>query len=121
MLMKFGPDGMSSDETANENGTPQYRILGRHWRSIEVTPWLRVFDAMYRHNRWGPVATVSRGNNARVRFESMSMGCARGAVSRLPRNAYRVKWYDSLDQYDRDELDRGDEVYAFTHVPEIQL
>lgn len=120
--MRIGPDGMSSDETANENDIPQYRILGRHWRSIEVTPWLRMFDVMYRHKRWGPVATVSRGNNARVRFESMYMGHPGRGVCRLPRNTYRAEWYDSLDQYDREALDRcEDEVYAFTHVPEIQL
>ncbi|KAJ8583682.1 hypothetical protein M405DRAFT_692126, partial [Rhizopogon salebrosus TDB-379] len=88
MLMRIGPDGMSSDETANENEIPQYRILGRHWRSIEVTPWLRMFDVMYRHKRWGPVVTVSRGNNARVHFESMSMGRPRRGVRRLPRNTY---------------------------------
>ncbi|KAG2144068.1 hypothetical protein BD769DRAFT_1347862 [Suillus cothurnatus] len=64
MLTRIGPDGMSSDETANENDVPQYRILGRNWRSLEVTSWLRVFDAIYRHNRYGPAGTGSRGNNA---------------------------------------------------------
>ncbi|KAG1830674.1 hypothetical protein DFJ58DRAFT_848422 [Suillus subalutaceus] len=44
------------------------------------------------------------------------------AVRRLPCNAYHAEWYDGLDQYDREELDRcEDEVYAFTHVPNIQL
>ncbi|KAG1877158.1 hypothetical protein C8R48DRAFT_590945, partial [Suillus tomentosus] len=66
MLMRIGPDGMSSDETANENNVPQYRILGRHWCSLEVTAWLWVFDVMYHHNRWGPVGIGSRGNNARM-------------------------------------------------------
>jgi hypothetical protein len=122
MLMRIGPDGMSSDETANENDVPQYRILGRHWRSLEVTAWLRIFDAMYRHNRWGPVGTGSRGNNARLRFESMSMGHPQRAVRRLPRNAYRAEWYDGLDQYDREGLGRCEtEVYAFTHDPSILL
>jgi hypothetical protein len=122
MLTRIGPDGMSSDETANENDVPQYRILGRNWRSLEVTSWLRVFDAIYRHNRYGPAGTGSRGNNARMRFESMSMGHPQRAVRQLPRNAYRADWYDGLDQYDREELDRcEDEVYAFTHVPNIQL
>ncbi|KAG2747845.1 hypothetical protein P692DRAFT_20848939 [Suillus brevipes Sb2] len=122
MLTRIGPDGMSSDETANENDVPQYRILGRHWRSLEVTAWLRIFDAIYRHNRYGPAGTGSRGNNARMRFESMSMGHPQRAVRRLPRNAYRAEWYDGLDQYDREELDRCEgEVYAFTHDPNIQL
>ncbi|KIK38458.1 hypothetical protein CY34DRAFT_90973 [Suillus luteus UH-Slu-Lm8-n1] len=122
ILTRIGPDGMSSDETANENNVPQYRILGRHWRSLEVTAWLRIFDAIYRHNRYGPAGTGSRGNNARMRFESMSMGHPQRAVRRLPRNAYRADWYDGLDQYDREELDRcEDEVYVFTHVPSIIL
>ncbi|KAG1863267.1 hypothetical protein DFJ58DRAFT_656555 [Suillus subalutaceus] len=122
MLMRIGPDGMSSDKTANENNVPQYRILGRHWRSLEVTAWLRIFDAMYCHNRWGPVGTGSQGNNARMRFETMSMGQPQRAVRRLPRNAYRTEWYDSLNHYDWEELDRCEaEVYAFTHVPGIQL
>ncbi|KAG2103703.1 uncharacterized protein F5147DRAFT_580307 [Suillus discolor] len=122
MLMRIGPDGMSSDKTANENNVPQYHILGRHWRSLEVTAWLRVFDVMYHHNRWGPAGIGSRGNNARMRFESMSMGHPQRAVCRLPRNTYRAEWYDSLNQYDRKELDRCEaEVYAFTHVPGIQL
>ncbi|KAG1854901.1 hypothetical protein F4604DRAFT_1591062 [Suillus subluteus] len=122
MLARIGPDGMSSDETANENDVPQYRILGRNWCSLEVTAWLRIFDAIYRHNRYGPAGTGSRGNNARMRFESMSMGHPQRAVRRLPRNAYRAEWYSGLDQYDREELDRcEDEVYAFTHVPNIQL
>ncbi|KAG1848583.1 hypothetical protein C8R48DRAFT_750332 [Suillus tomentosus] len=92
MLTRIGPDGMSSDETANENNVPQYRILARHWRSLEVTAWLRIFDAIYRHNRYGPAGTGSRGNNARMRFESMSMGHPQRAVRRLPRNAYRADW-----------------------------
>ncbi|KAG2143245.1 hypothetical protein BD769DRAFT_1348139 [Suillus cothurnatus] len=122
MLMRIGPDGMSSDETATENDVPQYRILGRHWRSLEVTAWLRIFNAMYCHNCWGPVGTGSRGNNAQMRFESMSMGQPQRAVRRLPCNAYCAEWYDSLNPYDREELDRcEDEVYAFTHVPSIQL
>jgi hypothetical protein len=50
------------------------------------------------------------------------MGQPQRAVCRLPHKAYRAEWYDSLDPYDWEELDRcEDEVYAFTHVPSIQL
>jgi hypothetical protein len=41
------------------------------------------------------------------------MGHPHRAVCRLPRNAYRAEWYNGLDQYDQEELDRcEDEVYA---------
>jgi hypothetical protein len=66
MLMRIGPDGMSSDKTATKNDVPQYCILGRHWHSLEVTAWLYIFDVMYHHNRWGPVGTGSWGNNAQM-------------------------------------------------------
>jgi hypothetical protein len=122
MLTRLGPDGMSSNETANKNDVPQYHLLGRNWCSLEVMAWLHVFDVIYCHNWYGPAGTGSWGNNARMCFESMSMGHPHRAVCRLLRNAYRAEWYNGLDQYDQEELDRcEDEVYAFMHIPNIQL
>ncbi|KAH7903803.1 hypothetical protein BJ138DRAFT_1020054, partial [Hygrophoropsis aurantiaca] len=84
MLMRFGPDGMSSDESAHENNYAQYKILVKPWRHQKVTTWLRTIDAIYRHDRFGPVGRGNHGNNFRARFESTLVSERRSAVRRLP-------------------------------------
>lgn len=119
--MRLGVEGMSSDESDHENNIEQYRILVKPWRSVAVTVWLRVFDAMYRHDRCGPVrAGNSRGKGPRLRFQSTTVDGSRPAVIRLPRNAYDERWLGHLDQYDHDILNPEEQLYDFTHAADIQ-
>ncbi|KAI0038003.1 hypothetical protein FA95DRAFT_1506202 [Auriscalpium vulgare] len=121
MLRRFGPAGMSSEESVDdENGGTQYRVLIKPWRSSIVTNWLRVFDAVDRLARQGPTSQRRKGTKPRTRFFSTKVG-SHIAVRRLPITAYKGDWLLDLDEFDHGQLDIQDnERYEFMHTPDIQ-
>ena len=90
MLVRFGRDGMSSDESSDDEGENKYyRILDKPWRSVAAGMWVRSFDNEERRQR--------------IRVVSGGMGST-NAVRGLPINAYRKGWLKGLSEYTRSEL-----------------
>ncbi|KAI0715187.1 hypothetical protein C8Q76DRAFT_619567 [Earliella scabrosa] len=121
ILQRLGPEGMSSDESAMENGVKQFRILKKDWRSPHLTAWLRVFDGINREQRFNPLTESTRGADPRHRFESGKASTSSRAVSCLPINAYNPTWYEERTPYARQRLQARKKAYDFTHTPEIVM
>ena len=115
MLQRLGPDGMSSDEEEIENGTIQYNIVVKEWRSEELTPWLRVFDAASRMLRLEPFPR-RRGCHPRDRRSTDQTGSTSYGVVGLPTAAYRPEWLARLGAYRREQLRDTNEPYDFIHT-----
>ena len=115
MLQRLGPDGMSSDEEEIENGTVQYNVLVKDWRSEELAPWLRVFDAAARMLRIEPFPR-RRGCYPRARHSTDQTGSSSRGVVGLPTAAYRPEWLARLGAYRRELLRDTDERYDFIHT-----
>jgi hypothetical protein len=96
ILSRLGVDVMSSDESAHEDGRPQFRVLRKPWQNVALTRWLRVIDVMYRHNKYSPARGSVRGNPFRVWFESTRVGGGH-AVPRLPKNTY-AEYYGEVSR-----------------------
>lgn len=118
VLRLLGPEGMSSDESDHENGVVQYRVLIKSWRHPILTPFLRVFDASYRRDRFVPILQNTQGSHPHLRLSSNKVDDSRGAPTRLPINAYDTRWLANLTQFDRERLEEGDP-YDFSHTPHI--
>jgi hypothetical protein len=114
VISSFGVDGMSSDESDHESGVPRYRILQKSWRNPRVTPWLRIFDAIHLHSRWGPIGRVTAGSKPHTRVVSTEVDDTHPAVTHLPKNAYDTAWLDGLSEVDRRRLQPREE-YDFSH------
>ena len=90
MLVRFGRDGMSSDESSeDEDETKYYRILDKPWRSVAAGMWIRSFD--------------DEGRSQRIRVVSGGVGST-NAVRGLPLGAYRDGWLEGLSEYTKSEL-----------------
>ena len=108
MLERLGVDGMSSDETTeDEDGTKQSRVLVKDWRSLELTHWLRQFDTI-------PENEGSRGRQPRFRFYSNKTQCNTKPKKGLPCNAYNTSWKDGLPAYEKAELSIDVREYEFS-------
>lgn len=118
ILRLLGPDGMSSDESDHENGVVQYRVLIKSWRNPILTPFLRVFDASYRRDRFVPILQNTQGAHPHLRLASNKVDDSRGAVTRLPVNAYDSRWLANLIPFDREMLQEGD-LYDFSHTNDV--
>ncbi|KAI0705489.1 hypothetical protein C8Q76DRAFT_771240 [Earliella scabrosa] len=121
ILQRLGPEGMSSDESAMENGVKQFRILKKEWRNERLTGWLRVFDAISRERRANPVTETTRGAEPRQRFQSGKVDSSTPPVGALPSNAYDPTWYANLTPYRRQRLQARKNAYDFTHTPDIMM
>ncbi|KAI0712000.1 hypothetical protein C8Q76DRAFT_602860, partial [Earliella scabrosa] len=121
ILQRLGPEGMSSDESAMENGVKQFRILRKEWRSEQLTGWLRIFDAISRERRANPITEATRGAEPRQRFQSGKIDNTSPPVGSLPINAYNPKWYAQLPPYRRQRLQARKKAYDFTHSPDIVM
>ncbi|KAI0323592.1 hypothetical protein GY45DRAFT_1264336 [Cubamyces sp. BRFM 1775] len=119
MLQALGPFGMSSDESSHINGFPCYRVLKKSWRDPEITPWLRLFDSMYRRLRLNDVDQNTPGSHPHMRMQSDKVSNRRSPVKGLPRNAYDKTWYNGLCDYDRQLLNAKPTTYDFTHSDEL--
>ena len=117
MLEALGVDGMSSDEEEKVQDGIQYRILTPGWRAPMLTPWLRMFDAIYRHYRLENHANDMRGAFPRRRVATSAESASRRFVAGLPINAYRTTWLER-------QLDIANRVHPaptakYTHDPQL--
>jgi len=113
----LGVAGMSSDEEEKVGTMKQWRILLPRWRSMRVTGWLRYFDAIYDKTRNEGGAHDSRGQLPRHRASARRTSQSKKYVPRLPRNAYRKTWLNSL--VDVDNVVRPTANVQWTHDPVI--
>lgn len=123
MLEFLGIDGMSSDEgdsPENEGAVDdvEYRILEPLWRAPQVTPWLRMFDSIYRLFRRKGQADVGPGAFPRRRKSTGVKSKSLKFVPGLPINMYDQGWLegDMMRKYD---LCPTALPYDFTHDENI--
>jgi hypothetical protein len=84
-------DGMSSEESEGEMGTPRtYRIKTLPWRSSAFTNWLHRVDDLPMKNKWN---AIIRREDFRRRLPSDAVSDRRPPVERLPINLYSESWY----------------------------
>jgi hypothetical protein len=117
MLDALGIDGMSSDEEENVADGVQYRIQAPRWRSMTVTPWLRVFDGLHVYNRLQKNSKDMRGAWPRRRLPTTVQSASRGFVSGLPINAYRTRWLE--EQLDIANTVHPSPAAAYLHDPQL--
>lgn len=118
VIRALGVDGMSSDESEHEGGSPRYRILQKPWRNPSITSWLRVFDAVHMNARLGLAHGSQRGAMPRVRVASSLMGASRPVVPHLPRNAYSGLWLERLSEYEAASI-QPSAGYEFSHSARV--
>lgn len=92
MVERLGVDGMSSDESDNEPGKRQYKILLCRWRADIVTTWLRVLDAAHLYDRIKGDPNALWGAQPRIRVISAETSSSKKFVPGLPVNAYNSHW-----------------------------
>ena len=117
LLEAFGVDGMSSDEEEKVHDGIQYRALVPRWRAPMVTPWLRMFDSIYRYYRLEDNPGDMRGAMPRRRVPSAIMSTSKRFVPGLPLNAYALNWLE-------EQLDIANSVHpgpnvTYSHDPKL--
>jgi hypothetical protein len=109
------------DQVEGENGghhvpqsAPQrrrYKIKSIHWRSPDVTKWLRTMDLVHIGTRFYDDGTPMPGNQARERYPGTKTQIGR-PITGLPRNFYDAEWLKTLDL---------DEIAGLGVQPEIDI
>lgn len=98
---------LSEDESDHENGTrlgcSRYAIVKEEWRSDELVVWLRMMDLLACGEKWAGRQVAQPGNGKRRRFHS-SLSKDGVAVAGLPENCYDPDWLNTLDQFEREQL-----------------
>jgi hypothetical protein len=119
MLEDLGVDGMSSDEEEEVGDGIQYRILAPKWRSPMLTPWLRIFDILYQHNRLENNSNDKRGAFPRRRVAPpvWTWSTSKRFVSGLPINAYRTEWLE--EQFDVANAVHPAPAAVYRHDPQL--
>lgn len=118
MIQALGIDGMSSDEEEVLADGVQYRIQTPRWRAEMVTPWLRMFDAIYRYHRLENHTGDMRGTFPRRRIPTTTESTSRKFVPGLPINAYKTQWLE--EQLDIPNIVHPAPAVRFTHDPQLQ-
>ena len=100
---------MSGDETDRGGRQPirgqrKFLVTQPHWRSQEVTKWLRVMDNLYKVYRFSSNGRASRGNWVRQRIDLGRVDFHRPPVTGLPENFYDKRWLQGLSQEEVDYL-----------------
>jgi len=113
----MGVDGMSSDEEEKVHDGIQYRIRVPRWREPLVTPWLRMFDAIYRYHRLEENAGDMRGAMPRRRVPSNIPSTSKKFVPGLPINAYEITWLE--EQLDIANVVHPGPKAKFIHDPHL--
>lgn len=118
MLEQLGVDGMSSDESGDENDQHEYQILAPLWRAAEVSPWLRMFDTVHNILRIAGDPKALQGAFPHRRIWTARKSKKKNFVAGLPRNTYDQTWVakEQLSQY---FLHPSPEHYDFSHQPDI--
>ena len=117
MLEALGIDGMSSDEEEKVSSGIQYRIRTPRWRAPILTPWLRIFDALYVYHRTENDDGDRRGALPRRRVATTLESTSRKFVSNLPINAYRTDWLE--EQLDVANVVHPTPAAKYTHDPQL--
>ena len=117
MLEAMGVDGMSSDEEEKVQDGIQYRVLAPRWRSPMLTPWLRMFDAIYRYHRLEENTGDMRGALPRRRVPSSGISTSKKFVPGLPINVYETNWLE--EQLDVVNVVHPGPKANFTHDPQL--
>ena len=117
MLEALGVDGMSSDEGEKVDDGIQYRILTPRWRAPMLTPWLRMFDVIYRHHRLEDSSGDMRGTLPRRRVATSAESSSRKFVPGLPMNAYKTSWLE--EQLDIANIVHPAPQAKYTHDPQL--
>ncbi|KAI9068908.1 hypothetical protein FKP32DRAFT_1671811 [Trametes sanguinea] len=110
---------MSSDESSHVTGYPCYKVFKKHWRNPTISLWLRLFDSIYRRLRFNEVEKNTPGAHPHMRLYTDEVSTDRPPVKGLPRNAYNDTWYNSLNEFDRQQLAAQPETYDFSHPDEL--
>ena len=119
ILRQLGTNGMSSDESDNENGARIFRVKTVPWRNPQLTFWLRTFDALHRKSRYGTIDPRLRGAPPRERVDSGLISGGRPVTSGLPENAYDEQYLRNLPPWARQDLAPGP-AYNFSHSARVQ-
>lgn len=117
MLEAMGVDGMSSDEEEKVADGIQYRILAPRWRSPNVTPWLRMFDTIYRYYRLEENTNDMRGALPRRRVPTTTESTSRRFVPGLPINTYDTGWLE--EQLDISNVVHPTPPIKYLHDPKL--
>ena len=115
-LTQMGKEGMSDDEDAHEDGMRVYESGIPHWRSDEITIYLRILDLLHLSTKFDLFGTAAPGNWPRVRVPSQRV-VEKRPVGRLPKNFYNQAWLQTLTAKQQEELDMSPSV-RFEHSEE---
>lgn len=94
---------MSGDESDHFGGHRRYVVSKLNWRSDEVTEVLRALDALVLVSHWTSDGRPRPGKFPHVQLDSDKVE-KRDPVRNLPRNFYQPEWLDTLDKYERQDL-----------------
>jgi hypothetical protein len=109
-------EGMSSDESDEENGHPVYWVKIRQWRSAELIRYLHMIDLDA--NRTNAFGKTRPGNTPRVRKRRVNATkSSRRAVPGLPINFYDATWYATLQNRDKVALKAKPALELHTIIP----
>lgn len=108
---------MSSDEEEKVPDGIQYRVIAPRWRAPMLTPWLRMFDAIYRYHRLEDNTSDMRGALPRRRVPSTAISTSRKFVPGLPINAYMTSWLE--EQLDIANVVHPGPKITYTHDPRL--
>ncbi len=118
ILRYLGLAAASDDESEPESepeGEHQYRVVGTHWRSDELTSWLRALDEVYNSIR------TNRRSVSRIRIPPRPEAPKSNKTppSGLPRNFFGSDYLNDLPKLELDGLSVRDEVYPLEHADEV--
>ena len=115
MLMRMGRDGMSSDESDNKNGVRECSIHILPWHHVDVTTWLHILDALYRHDR---LQGGSKGAPAHPRKMGKVLSNRR-PVKMLPKSAYSAEYLDGVSPLTIELIGPTNEQFSWQHSAEV--
>jgi hypothetical protein len=116
LLQRLGVEGMSSDESENDDLTknPRFFVLSPRWRAKELSTWLRMFDSLYMIERRS--GGDGRGAYPRLRIYKSPQSFSRSTrfVPGLPVNTYDPSWLARQADADRYVRQNKEEHYDFS-------
>ena len=106
-------EGENSHHLVPQSGPQRrrYRINSIHWRSPDVTKWLRTMDLVHIGTRFYDDGTPMPGNQARDRYPSGKLQIGQPIIG-LPQNFYNAEWLKTLGP---------DEIAELGVQPEIDI
>jgi hypothetical protein len=105
---ELGIEGTSSDESeVDENNKKCFRIKRHPWRSKLLDKFLRRVD---RDRNTTSAYGNALGNRPRTRKRPAYSDSIGDAVPGLPMNFYDPNWYRKLSDWDKEDLDAGEDV-----------